>query len=103
MIKKFKTTFDKWMADSEIKEHFDKEYKNFVLSELILALMENDGKSVRELAKEVGLSPTVIQNIKFDKQKDMKIKNFVSIVHACGYHILLMNEREKIFVGEQKK
>ena len=88
------------MADPEIKEHFDKDYKNFVLSELILALMENDGKSVRELAKEVGLSPTVIQNIKSGKQQDMKIKNFVSIAHACGYHILLMNEQEKILVGE---
>ena len=49
MVKKLTTTFDKWMADPEIKEHFDKDYKNFVLSELILALMENDGKSVRKV------------------------------------------------------
>ena len=91
---------NKWLTDPEIKEHFDKDYKNFVLSELILALMENDGKSVRELAREVGLSPTVIQNIKSGKQQDMKIKNFVSIAHACGYHILLMNGQEKILVGE---
>ena len=100
MNKKLKTTFDKWMADPEIKEHFDKDYKNFVLSELILALMENDGKSVRELAKEVGLSPTVIQKIKSGEQEDMKIKNFVNIAHACGYHLFLVNEREKIAVGE---
>lgn len=100
MIKKITTTFDKWMADPEIKEHFDKDYKNFVLSELILALMENDGKSVRELAKEVGLSPTVIQKIKSGEQEDMKIKNFVNIAHACGYHLFLVNEREKIVVGE---
>ena len=88
------------MADPEIKEHFDKGYKDFVLSELILALMENDHKSVRELAKEVDLSPTVIQNLRSGKQQDMKIKNFVSIAHACGYHIFLANEREKIPVGE---
>ena len=100
MVKKLTTTFDKWLADPEIKEHFDKDYKNFVLSELILALMENDGKSVRKLAKEVGLSITVIQNLKSGKQQDMKLKNFVSIAHACGYHILLMNEQEKILVGE---
>ena len=100
MIKKLTTTFDKWMADPEIKEHFDKGYKDFVLSELILALMENDHKSVRELAREVDLSPTVIQNLRSGKQQDMKIKNFVSIAHACGYHIFLANEREKIPVGE---
>ena len=39
MVKKLKTTFDKWMADPEIKENFDKGYKDFVLSKLILALM----------------------------------------------------------------
>ena len=53
MVKKFKTTFDKWMADPEIKEHFDKGYKDFVLSEIILALKKNDRKSVLELAKEI--------------------------------------------------
>ncbi len=99
MVKK-STTFDKWMGDPEIKKHFNKGYKEFVLSELILALMENDGKSVRELAKEVGLSPTVIQKIKSGKQEDMKVRNFVSIAHACGFHIFLANEREKILVGE---
>jgi len=98
MVKK-STTFDKWMADPEIKEHFDKEYRNFVLSELILALMENDRKSVRELAKEAGLSPTVIQNLRPGKQQDIKVKNFVSIAHACGYHLFLANEQEKILVG----
>lgn len=93
------TTFDKWMADPEIKEHFDRGYKNFVLSELILALMDNDRKSVRELAKEAGLSPTVIQNLRSGKQQDIKVKNFVSIAHACGYHLFLANEQEKILVG----
>lgn len=98
MIKKT-TTFDKWMNDPEIKDHFDKGYKNFVLSELILALMDNDRKSVRELAKEAGLSPTVIQNLRTGKQQDIKVKNFVSIAHACGYHLFLANEQEKILVG----
>ena len=100
MTKKLRTTFDQWMDDPQIKEHFNKDYKDFVLSEIILALMENDSKSVRELAKEVGLSPTVIQNLKSGKQEDMKIRNFVNIAHACGYHLMLVNEREKILVGE---
>ncbi len=100
MVKKIKTTFDQWMADPEIKEHFNRDYKDFVLTELILAMMGDDSKSVRELAKEVGLSPTVIQNLKSGKQEDMKVKNFVSIAHACGYHVFLANEREKIAVGE---
>ena len=40
MDKKVKTTFDKWMADPKIKEHFKKGYENLLLSEIILKLME---------------------------------------------------------------
>ena len=99
MAKKTKTTFDKWLSDPQVKKHFDKGYKNFVLSELILALMENDGRSVRQLAKEVGLSPTVIQNLRSGKQEDMKIRNFISIAHACGFHLVLKNKKEQIPIG----
>ena len=100
MIKKPTSTFDKWMKNPKIKKAYQDGYEDFVLSELIRALMENDKKSVRGLAKKVGLSPTVIQDIRSGKQEDMKVKNFVSIVHACGYHLFLANEREKIPVGE---
>jgi hypothetical protein len=39
MRSKLKTTFDKWMTDPEIKEYFDKDYKIFILSELVLSLI----------------------------------------------------------------
>ena len=100
MIRKSTTTFDKWIKNPTIKKAYEDGYEEFVLSELIRALMENDHKSVRGLAKKVGLSPTVIQDIRSGKQEDMKVKNFISIAHACGYHVLLANEREKILVGE---
>jgi hypothetical protein len=99
MLKKSTSTFEKWMKNPTIKKAYQDGYGKFVLSELIRALMENDHKSVRGLAKKVGLSPTVIQDIRSGKQEDMKVKNFISIVHACGYHLLLVNEQEKIPVG----
>ena len=43
-----KTTFDKWMADPEIKKHFDMDYKNFVLSELNA---KKNRKEVKKLLK----------------------------------------------------
>ena len=100
MTKKPITTFDKWMKNPTIKMAYENGYEEFVLSELIKALMENDHKSVRGLAKKAGLSPTVIQDIRSGKQEDMKVKNFISVAHACGYHLFLVNEREKILVGE---
>ena len=61
--------------------------------------MEGDKKSVRALAKEVNLSPTVIQGIRSGKQKDMKVKNFLHVVHACGYEVVLDNGKDRIPVG----
>ena len=96
MNKKTTTTFDKWMKDPKIKKSFDDGYKEFILSELVRAMMEDDKKSVRALAKEVRLSPTVIQNIRSGKQKDMKVKNFLLVAHACGYELGLFKGEERI-------
>ena len=99
MNKKPLSTYERIMQDPKRKAAFDLEYKQFALSELMLALMTNDEKSVRKLAKEAGLSPTVIQNIRSGKQKDIKLENFKNIVKACGYNIVLEKGTERIPVG----
>lgn len=96
MDKKVTTTFDKWMENPKIKEAYKEGYDEFILSELIRALMANDHKSVRGLAKKAGLSATVIQDIRSGKQKDMKVKNFLHVVHACGFEVILDNGKERI-------
>ena len=55
------STFDREMKDASFRKKFNSEYKEFLLSEIIRSLMDNDNKSVRKLAEEVHLSPTVIQ------------------------------------------
>ncbi len=90
------STFDKWMKSRNIKEAYEDEFQEFVLSELIRALMEDDGESVRGLAKKVGLSPTVIQDIRSGKQKDMKITNFISIINACGFKMMLIKGKKSM-------
>lgn len=86
------------MKNASFKKKFDKAYQEFLLSELMHTLMDNDNKSVRKLAKEVGLSPTVIQKLRSGKQEDMKLKNFVNISHACGYNIILEKNNDRIFL-----
>lgn len=103
MIKKSLSTFEREMKQPRFKKAFEKRYKELLLSELLIALMERDEKSVRGLAKEVGLSPTVIQKIRSGKQTDLKINNFVRIAHACGYHVVLEKDHERIFVEEPHK
>src|SRR6188508_1897663 len=87
--KKVLSTFEREMKNAKFKKAFDKSYKEFLLSELLIAMMDEDEVSVRDLAKEAGLSPTIIQKIRSGKQDDLKISNFVSIAHVCGYKVIL--------------
>ena len=64
MPKQTLSTFEREMQDATFKEEFEKEYNEFLLSETIHAMMNEAHKSVRKLADESGLSPTVIQNIR---------------------------------------
>lgn len=102
MTKKALSTFEREMKQPRFKKAFEKCYQELLLSELLIALMEKNDKSVRGLAKAVGLSPTVIQKIRSGKQADIKINNFIHIAHACGYHVVLEKDDERILVGENK-
>jgi hypothetical protein len=102
MPKKILSTYEREMKNPKFRKAFEKSYKEFLLSELLTAIMENDTKSVRKLAEEVGLSPTVIQNIRSGKQDGVKVGNFVSIVGAFGYIVILEKGNERIIVQDKK-
>ncbi|MDR3491135.1 MAG: hypothetical protein P4M12_03710 [Gammaproteobacteria bacterium] len=102
MSKKPISTFEREMKNPKFKKAFTKSYKELLLSELLIAIMDDDEKSVRSLANEVGLSPTIIQNIRSGKQHDIKVSNFVSIVHACGYKVILEKNDERFEIKDKK-
>ena len=90
------STFDQMMENPDFKAKFDQGYQEFLLSELLISLMENDQKSVRQLAKEANISPSVIQDIRSGKQKDIKISNFLQVIKACGYKLILEKGENRI-------
>jgi hypothetical protein len=84
------------MQEPGFKADVVKEHKELMLSELVLAIMAGDGKSVRELAHELGLSKTVIQNLRSGQQSDMRLSKFVKLTHAYGYQLVLEKEGQRI-------
>src|SRR5436190_3522242 len=96
--KKPRSTVERWLEKPGFREAFKREYKEFLLSELVLALMAKDGKSVRELARELGVSKTVIQNLRSGEQTDMKLSNFVKLTHAYGYDLVLEKAGDRIIL-----
>lgn len=95
MAKK-KSTFEREMQNAEFKKQYEKGYKEFLLSELLCALMEKDDISVRKLAKAANLSPSVIQKIRTGEQKDIKIGNFITIAKQFGYELVLEKGKQRI-------
>ena len=59
---KVASTYERMMKDPQRKDRFEDKYAHFLLSEIILGLMEQEKISVRALARTVGISPAVIQD-----------------------------------------
>lgn len=91
-----KSTFEREMRNVKFRKNFEREYNELLLSELLLAVMEDDKISVRKLAKAAGLSPSVVQKIRSGRQKDIRVGNFISIMQECGYNLVLEKGDQRI-------
>lgn len=83
------STFERMMQNHDFQAKFETGYQEFLLSELLIAIMENDHISVTELAESAHISPNLIKDICYGKQKDLKMSNFLQIAKACGYSLIL--------------
>jgi DNA-binding Xre family transcriptional regulator len=86
-IPKNLSTFDKFMQDTDQKKKYNKEYNKFLLSEFLLEAMEENNISVRKLAEKSGVAPSIIQNIRSDKIKNVTFNTLNSIFSSLGYRM----------------
>jgi DNA-binding Xre family transcriptional regulator len=97
------STYERKMQDKKFKDAFDKHYKELLFSELLISIMEEDDKSVRGLAKEAGISPSVVQDLRSGKQQDIKVSNLIRIVEILGYKVILQKGEEKLTLRDEIK
>jgi hypothetical protein len=88
MTKKTKSTYEEFMEAKtpEQRRKFEEEYKEFALSELILAIMERDEVSVRKLAKIAGVSPRIVQEMRSGARKNYSMESFYKILKSLGFN-----------------
>jgi DNA-binding Xre family transcriptional regulator len=75
------------MSDSEQKKKFEKEYVQFLFSELLLEAMDEEHISVRELSRDSGVSTSVIQNMRSMKPTNITMKTMASLLKPLGYQL----------------
>ncbi|MGV7927916.1 MAG: helix-turn-helix domain-containing protein [Spirochaetota bacterium] len=83
--KKSRTTFDHFMSDPVQKDKFDREYGRFLLKEFLLEAMDENKMSVRKLAEASGVSTSIIQNIRSEKNTNITFNTLNTLVSALGY------------------
>lgn len=89
MKRKAKSTYDEFVENKNQKKLIDKEYRELLISELLLAAMEEDHISVRKLAAEAGVSPTIVQSLKSGKRTNITIDTLSRVLDVIGYRIIL--------------
>ncbi|MDR1248874.1 MAG: XRE family transcriptional regulator [Treponema sp.] len=82
------TTFDQFInKDPKEREIFEKEYNDFLISEFVLQKMEEENISIRTLAKNAGVSPTVIQKMRSKNSEKITYRTFSNVLNTLGYRI----------------
>lgn len=97
MTKKNKSTTDKFIESLSPKElaKFEAGYREFVLSELILAIMDQDEVSVRKLAKIAGISTTVVQGLRSGTKKNYNMETFYKVLTSLGFDQFMVGHNGK--------
>lgn len=94
--KAFTSTYERLIQeDAEFENDLKKGYQDFILSELLLAVMGEDHLSIRKLAKEAGVSPSLIQDLRSGKKDNLTFKSFSHIAEALGYDIVLEKRNKR--------
>jgi DNA-binding Xre family transcriptional regulator len=92
--KKIQSTYDEYVQSltKAQRKKFEEGYREFLLSELLLALMKEDAVSVRRLAKAAGISPTIIQSVRAGTQQNITINSFLKILKTLGCSLVVEKE-----------
>ena len=66
----------------------------------MVSIMNGDDVSIRDLAKEAGISKSVIQELRSSKQQDIKVSHLIKIAHAFGFELYLQKGDERLMLEE---
>lgn len=88
------------MKDPQRKSRFERKYAEFLLSEVLLQLMQEANISIRVLAKKVGVSPAVIQDIRSGKRSNITLNNLLGIASSLGARIKIEKGKESYYLSE---
>lgn len=97
--KKVKSDFDEFVANPKRKALLEKQYQELSLSEILLTLMDQEAISIRALARNVGVSPAVIQDIRSGKRTNITLKKLLALTSALGAEITIKKGKDSFLLS----
>ena len=92
-----KSTYDKFIENTEQKGLLKRAYQELLLSELLHAAMKETHISVRKLAVAVKIAPTIVEALRSGEKTNITLTGLSRILDAVGYQIV-SNSRYKIMI-----
>jgi len=87
------TYLEEWLEakSPQGRAAYEKELHEFIISELVLAIMNKRDLSVRRLAQMADISPTIVQDIRSGKKHNLNLDTFIKILEAmrCSMEIVI--------------
>lgn len=74
------------------RRSFEQEREAFIISEMVLAALDQDYEEVKELAKMIGVSPTIISDI-------VDANTFTKALKQIGYNLIAEKEGSRVAIG----
>lgn len=84
-----KSTYDRMMQNPDWSADFISGYEEFLISETLIEMMNEQKFTVKSLAERAGVSTTTIQNIKKGSAKNMKLKTIIPVLSVLGCKLKL--------------
>lgn len=94
---KVKGTVERYLESlsPEERKERDEGYRELLISEMIIAAMENDAVSVRELAKMANVSSNTVQNLR-SGMSNSGVKSLFKVFQSLGYSVFAEKGDEKL-------
>ena len=83
------STYEETIQNPKRKTKIEEGYRKFLLSELLIALIEDDYEAAKKLAQAAGIKPSTSNKTVLQKKEHLILKSFSHIAASLGYGILL--------------
>lgn len=77
------------MKDEDRRKRFEEKYARFIMADIVIGFMEQEQLSVRAMARAMGVSPTVVQDLRSGKRKNLTLKHLLAFADACHAKITI--------------